>query len=176
MDDAARMGSVERASHLDAEHACLLGPEAVAAVEAVAQRASGHDLHHEEWRVAFKPKIEHPYDVRMRERGDRACLVQKARFETIIERGETYRPQRLDGDVTREQLIARKKYIAHPARAERPYDLVSSEAATGGAVIPVEKVTHGVTWILSRDALPSRRIERVGFCSTTSLATTYVTR
>src|SRR6185503_6070569 len=113
-----------------------------AARDAVRQRLALEQLHDQ---IVVADVVEGA-DVRMVQRRDRLRLALEARAQigSMCE----LRRQDLDGDAAIEPGVAGAVDLAHPARAERPDDLVWTEARSWGelhraARVPRQAVTIG---------------------------------
>jgi hypothetical protein len=86
------------------------------------QRFALHVLHHQEVGVAGAADVVQRADVRVIERGDRACLALEALAQ--LGRGREMGRKHLDRHVAPEARIAGAVDLAHAAGAERAEDLV----------------------------------------------------
>src|SRR5262249_1443630 len=120
VDDADAMGLIERAADLRRDRKRLVELDR-SAFQAFRERLALEVLHDEE---VLADAVERA-DVRMRElrNGPRLAREPFAELRIVRELGR----QDLDGDEASQPRVARAVHLAHPAGAERLFDLVGTE-------------------------------------------------
>ncbi len=125
MQDALAVRAVERIRDL-AGALERLGKRQRPAGEPVGQRLAVEPLHDEEVDAVLVADVVQGADVRVVQRRDGARLTLEARAP--LRRGRRLLAQDLDGDGTIEPRVPGVVHLSHAAGAQRPDDLVRSEA------------------------------------------------
>ncbi len=129
VDDATRVGVVERRRHLAHEADHLLRLEARAPFEDGADRLAVHELHGEKRNAVFLSDVEEGHDARVGQRPRDARLLVEALDEGLVlgALAGYVEADRLDRQGALDEGVEGPVDGPHRAEAERPRDLVAAD-------------------------------------------------
>jgi hypothetical protein len=128
MDDALRVGRLERIDHLRRNRQCLVERQR-ACRQAVGERWPVDQLEHQRRRVAGRLEAIDRGDVGMVQRGQQLGFAAEPHQSIGV--GEERRWQHLQRHVALQRAVAPAIDLAHPAFAELGQDVVGAEPGTG---------------------------------------------
>ena len=130
--EAGAVGGVERARHGRADVDRELGPEALLAVEQLAQALAVDELHHDGLAAVVLEHVVDGDDVRVVQPGDGDRLAPEALGDDRI--GGEVRLEPLDGDLAVELDVGGQPHLGHPAVPDPPLEVVAAGEQLDGRV------------------------------------------
>ena len=131
MNDAFRVGCIQRVGHLDAQRQRSRDIERLAA-DVLAKRLAVQQLHHQEWMARRLTDVVNRANIGMIQRRSRPRLALETLSRSL--RRKSLR-QNFDGYVAMQPRVPRAIHLAHPALADGREDFVRPEFSPAGSGI-----------------------------------------
>ena len=110
------VGGVERLGHLGGQAGGLPRVDRRRVVDALAQRAPGHQLHHDRLGAGFRAGVVDRHDPRVGEPGGGDRLLPEAGDEAAV--GRQVRVEQLHRHLAAQDLVGAPPHLGHPARGD----------------------------------------------------------